>query len=208
MIHDISRLLSPETAAYPGDDRLGITRMSSLEEDDIANLTSIRLSPHLGTHIDAPWHYSPDPTYPSDLPLEIFIGPAQLITIKRKQETIHLKDIRNVFRPGIHRLLLHTEHSLVPDEVWDDQYPGIDPEAINWLSDKGVLLLGTDTPSVDPADSTSLVAHHQALTGGIILLENLRFTDIPDGFYQLVALPLRLAGTCASPVRAILIEEQ
>jgi arylformamidase len=90
--------------------------------------------------------------------------------------------------------------------VWNPDFTAYAPEAIEWLAARGVRLVGIDTPSVDPADSKALSSHQQLRRLDLRVLENLVLDDVPEGDYELIALPLKLQGACASPVRAILRE--
>ncbi|MBP7580881.1 MAG: cyclase family protein, partial [Vogesella sp.] len=91
-----------------------------------------------------------------------------------------------------------------PHERWDADFPGIDPAAIDWLASQGVLLIGVDTASLDPSHSKSLAAHHAVARHGMAILENLVLDTVAPGDYELIALPLKLMQSDASPVRAIL----
>jgi len=102
------------------------------------------------------------------------------------------------------RLLIHTWASDLPDEQWPENFPYPTVALIDWLATRGVVLLGVDTPSVDRFDSKGLPCHHRLYRHGMASLETLVLKGVPDGVYELVALPLKIAGVCGSPVRAIL----
>ena len=87
---------------------------------------------------------------------------------------------------------------------WDDHFPGLAAEALTWLGEQGAVLVGVDVASLDPMQSKDLAAHHAAYAAGLVILENLALADVPDGRYELIALPLRLMIMDASPVRAVL----
>ena len=101
-------------------------------------------------------------------------------------------------------LLIHTHASDTPDDVWDARFVYFAPDAANWLGANGVRLIGVDTPSVDPATSRELPAHKAFLRHGTIIMENLCLRDVPDGDYELIALPLKIKDNDAAPVRVIL----
>jgi arylformamidase len=88
--------------------------------------------------------------------------------------------------------------------TWDPDFAAFAPETIAWLASLGVTLVGIDTPSVDPADSKTLDSHQQLLRHDMRVLENLVLDDVAPGDYELIALPLKLTGADAAPVRAIL----
>jgi arylformamidase len=204
MLHDISRLLTPRTAVFPGDTPVALTPVAEIARGASVNVTAITCSSHAGTHVDAPLHYSLDGAGIDRVDLDVLIGRCRVVTIDEPGDVTaaalraRLGDARPV------RLLLHTRASAVPDDVWDDRFAAIEPAAAAWLCDAGVRLIGVDAPSVDPADSKALPAHKAFLRGGVTIMENLQLTGVPDGDYELIALPLRIAGNDAAPARAVL----
>ncbi|MFW5692172.1 MAG: cyclase family protein, partial [Chloroflexota bacterium] len=105
---------------------------------------------------------------------------------------------------GVPRLLIHSYVSELADTAWPDEFPYLSVELIDWLAGQGVVLVGLDSPSVDAFDSTELPCHHAIWRAGMVNLELLSLRDVPDGVYELTALPLKLDQVCGSPVRAIL----
>ena len=105
---------------------------------------------------------------------------------------------------GMKRLLIHTWVSDLPDDRWPEDFPYPTVELADWLAERGVLLLGVDMPSVDHHDDDRLSCHHRLNQHGIANLERLTLAGVPDGVYELITLPLKIAGVCGSPVRAIL----
>jgi arylformamidase len=138
------------------------------------------------------------------MPLEKYIGAAQVVTIDRKHGAITPDDVSAIINDSVQRLLIHTWVSDLDDNQWpqDFPYPGV--ELIDWLADQGAVLLGMDSPSVDDFNSKDLAGHNRLRARGMAHLELLQLRDVPDGVYELVALPLKLWGVCGSPVRAIL----
>ena len=134
-----------------------------------------------------------------------YVGAAHVVTIKREQGGIVPADFEGHDLRGLQRLLIHTAVSDLPDEQWPHDFPYPTPELIAWLAAQGVVLLGVDMPSVDRFDDDQLTCHHLLYQHGIVNLETLLLRNVPDGVYQLIALPLKLADVCASPVRAVLI---
>jgi arylformamidase len=105
---------------------------------------------------------------------------------------------------GISRLIVHTRASDIPNDVWDPTFPAFEPDAAEWLGINGIVFIGTDAPSVDPADSKSLPAHNAFLRHNVIIAENLNLSGVPDGDYELIALPLSIVGIDAAPARIVL----
>lgn len=204
-IYDITRTMSPELAVWPGDTPFGFTQESSLEAGDLVNVTRLTFSAHTGTHIDAPWHTEPQTVHPADLDLTPYVGPAHVVTITRREGGVTPEDLAGHDLEGVQRLLLHTWYSdEVPDERFDKAFVYPTPELMDWLADRGGLLIGMDSPSMDAFNSDTLAGHHRQFARGLRNIENLMLKGVPDGVYDLTALPLKIAGVCGSPVRAIL----
>ena len=104
-------------------------------------------------------------------------------------------------RGGIHKGAMS---ALAAGHLGTDFAGGALPALLPFLKQHGVRLVGIDTPSVDPFDAADLPAHRACGEHGIIILEGLVLRDVPAGLYELIALPLRLVGFEASPVRAVL----
>lgn len=202
---DISRSVSPATAVWPGDQEVQWTWTARRNEDESSvNLGSLRLSTHTGTHVDAPLHVRQQGQATDDLPLDSFVGPARVVNVNVNTPSVRPKHVDQLDGPSAERVLFKTSSGVSPDDEWPDAVVPIHPDTIHALADAGVSLVGTDAPSVDPLDSTDLPAHHALLDTGIVNLEGLVLTDVPPGRYELIALPLKIVGADAAPVRAVL----
>jgi len=178
-IYDISRPLAPGAWVWPGDRAYERGWSSRIADGAPCTVGWITLSCHAGTHVDAPSHVAEDGGTVDALPLDACVGPAEVLPLARLAEAT------------AERVLVRA---------------GGGTPAVAVIERLGRLrLLGIDGPSVDPAESATLDAHHALRRRGAVILEGLDLTGVPDGAYQLVALPLRLAGMDASPVRAILV---
>ncbi len=204
MLYDISRLVSPETRVWPGDRPYEVTPQLKLAQGASVNLTSLSLSPHTGSHADAYWHYEDAGAKAADMPLDAYIGRARLVTVMKHDGPLHLSDFGHVDLVGGERLLIHSTVSNLPETQWPEQFPSLSVELIEHLAGLGYRLIGLDSPSVDVFDSKDLPCHHALHRLGLVNLECLMLAAVPDGDYELIALPLRFTGACASPVRAIL----
>jgi arylformamidase len=191
-------------AVWPGDQPFSFEHVLRLADGASVNLTTLKLSPHTGSHADAPYHYDDQGAHPAEVPLEKYIGPAQVVTIQRQHGGIVPADFESCDFSNLQRLLIHTWVSDLPDGTWPDDFPYPTVELADWLAGMGVVLLGLDSPSVDRFDSKDLPCHHRLGQHGIAVLETLNLRGVPDGRYELIALPLKLSGVCGSPVRAIL----
>lgn len=202
---DITPLISEKMAVFPGD--VSFRREISMDftKGDHLLLSAITSTLHLGAHADSPSHYHAKGVGIDQCSLEPYIGPCQVIDVSSvRGDRIQLSDIqgKEIRAP---RVLFHSNTFPNPDQ-WNNDFCGFSPDVIEWLADQGVVLVGIDTPSVDPADSKKLESHAAIYRRGLRVLEGLVLTTVPEGIYTLVALPLKLKGADASPVRAILID--
>lgn len=206
MLYDITRALTPHTAIFPGDTPVSITPVMQMKNGDSCNVTSITMSAHAGTHMDAPKHYSDDGEGIDAVPLDVLIGPVRVVTIDASEFMIAALErvVVTSHQSIVTRLLIHTSASDTPDDVWDPGFACFSPDAAEWLGAIGVRLIGVDTPSVDPATSKDLPAHKAFLKHGVIIVENLCLCGVPDGDYELLALPLKIKDNDAAPARVVL----
>jgi arylformamidase len=211
MFYDITRTLTPHTAVFPGDTPVTIAPVMQMRNGDSCNVTSVAMSAHAGTHVDAPRHYNDAGAGIDSVSLDVLVGPARVATIE--VGTITVAELKRVMphasnatnhESRVTRLLIHTPSSDTPDDVWNPSFTYFTPEAADWLGANGVRLIGVDTPSVDPATSKDLPAHKAFLRHGVIIMENLCLRGVPDGDYELIALPLKIEDNDAAPARAIL----
>jgi len=202
-IIDISPVLSPKTAIFPGDVPLSRQIALDFERGDNLRLSALTTTLHIGAHTDAPSHYHPQGLDIARQELQIYIGQAQVMTVQVGQgERIlpqHLpKDI------AAPRLLLHTGTFVDPNH-WQGDFASLSAELVEFIADRGVFLIGIDTPSIDLADDKLLQSHNAVYRRGLAVLEGIVLDAVADGLYTLVALPLPLEGADASPVRAVLL---
>lgn len=204
MLYDITRTVSERTAVFPGDTPYHAELQWRISEGAPVNLTAITTTPHVGTHADAYFHYERDGAHPAAMPLEPYIGRARVVSVGRRSGEMTLDDLPASQLDGVERLLIHTWVSDVPDDQWVEDFPYPSVRLIEALAARGVKLLGLDVSSVDSMDSATLPGHHALARLGMVNLENLMLRGVPDGDYELVALPLKLDAACGSPVRAVL----
>lgn len=199
-IIDISQTLSSEIATWPGDTEYATFWKMRLEDGDSCNVGSVTMSLHTGTHADAPFHFLSEGESIADADLSHYIGVATVIDATGA-EVISASHVKNVNLRAA-RLLFKT--GTASSDKFDDAFCYFAPETAEMLATGGVQLVGIDTPSVDKSDSTTLDSHKTFAKSNIAILENLNLTDVEPGDYELIALPLKIAGMDASPVRAIL----
>jgi len=203
-LYDISRLISSRLSLWPGDASFEVEQILDLKKGDLVNLTNVCMGPHTGSHTDAPWHTEPEGGDIASVSLASYIGPAHVVTVDTQHGPITPAAFAGYDLAGAERLLIHTWNSELPDDEWPEYFPYPTPELADWLAGLGVILLGVDMPSVDGFDSTDLACHHRLNHHGINIIERLVLKDVPDGIYELIALPLKFEGLCGSPVRAVL----
>lgn len=205
LLYDISPKLTPRTAVFPGDTALSQKTLLSFNQGHHLMLSALESTVHLGAHADAPSHYHADGEDIAARDLRRYLGLCQIVTIELTSpgERIypHHLGSRAITAP---RVLFRT-NSFPDPEVWQDNFSSLSPELIVWLAGHGVVTVGIDTPSVDPHDSKELESHQALFKHDVAVLEGLFLAHVPDGEYTLVALPLRLVGFDASPVRAVLL---
>lgn len=201
---DISRLLEPALAVWPGDTPFERRVQLAMHEGASVNLSTLTLSAHTGAHVDAPFHVKRDGATIERLPLEPYWGPAQVVTVRKAAGPLAAEDLQHVDLALAPRLLVRSGSSSAPQDVFPAQFVYPSPALAGVLARAGIVLYGTDTPSMDEADSKELPGHHALLDAGIAILEGLDLRAAPDGVYELAALPLKIAGGDGSPVRAVL----
>lgn len=203
-LFDITRTVRPTLVVWPGDAPYALTTALSLESGAFVNLMTVRMSPHTGAHADAYFHYRSGAATAAEMPLDAYVGPAQVVTTVRTTGPLGVDDFPGVDFAAAPRLLIHSPVSQMPDDVWPAEFPYLSVALIDHLAEAGVRLVGLDSPSVDAFDSQDLPCHHALYRRGLVNLECLYLRGVPDGVYELIALPLKLEGACASPVRAVL----
>lgn len=201
---DISITLTPATPEWPGDTPFSCGWTAQIASGESVNVSMISTSPHVGTHADAPLHVRDGAAGSDRLPLEAFLGPVVVVNLTRHEGAIDrqaLRDAGLTATPA--RLLLRTDRTIAGGTFPAD-WPAMSAGCAAELAADGLLLLGVDCPSVDERASKVLAVHHALFDGGAYVLENLDLSQVPSGHYDLIALPVKLAGLDAAPVRAIL----
>lgn len=203
-IYDISPLISPNIAVWPGD--IGFKRMLGLsfEKGENIELSSMQTTVHLGAHADAPSHYVESGIGIDCVELSHYLGLCQVIHVSG-EPLVSINSVREKINEGIERVLIKTDSYPDPNKFNED-FAAFDSATINFLADFGVKLIGIDTPSMDPFSSKELPSHKALTQNNISNLEGLVLRDIEEGLYTLIALPLKLRNFDASPVRAVLLD--
>jgi arylformamidase len=199
---DISPLVAPDSPIFPGDEPFSLRWTARLSPDCPVNLSALTMSPHVGAHADAPLHYGNGEPAIAEVDLDAYLGPCRVIHAIGCGPLIRIEHLQHAADGLPERVLVRC--CAKADTSWNPDFTAYAPETVEWLAAQGVRLIGLDTPSVDPATSKSLDSHQRLLRLKLRVLENLVLDAVPEGDYELIALPLKLAGACASPVRAVL----
>ena len=203
MVRDISVAVDESTPEWPGDTPFSCGWPWQMSAGASVNVSTVTLSPHVGTHADAPLHVRDGWAGSHELPLDAFMGPAVVCSVGGPSRELELTDLPSLPGGRIERLLLKTGRTIVQG-TFPESWPALSTRAVAELLGRGLRLLGVDAPSVDLRDSKTLEVHYALFTGGAYNLENLDLSAVQDGAYELVALPLRVHGLDAAPARAVL----
>lgn len=208
-IWDISPFIDENSDVFPGDSKYSQIHHFQHNSSCPVNVSQISLSPHTGAHADAPLHYANHALPIGYVDLQPYIGNCRIIECFNNEDLIQPQDIQHALDQLPPRVILKT--SLKASQSWDS-FKAIHVETLKLITktiqQQGIysdfLLIGIDTPSIDPSNSFDLPSHHFLLENNCRVLENLVLDDVSEGDYELIALPLKLRNADASPVRAIL----
>ena len=202
-IIDISPLISNRLAVWPGDQSFSQKFNLKLSEGSNIDLSSIHTTVHLGAHADAPSHFMTQGLSIDQVPLSPYVGPAQVIETQNLQPNDRILPEHLVGNIQSKRVLLKTG-SFPNSNNFNEDFNSLSPELVEFMSSKGVILIGIDTPSIDPFNDKELKSHETLGRHRIYNLEGLVLAHVSPGIYGMSALPLSIEGSDASPVRAIL----
>ncbi|MGP1345120.1 MAG: cyclase family protein [Phycisphaerales bacterium] len=203
MLYDLSPTISDRLAVWTGDTPPKRTIGCHIKDGASVTVSSLTTTLHTGSHADAPCHYALDAPGIDAMPLDLYLGPAQVISVSAQRDTRFTIDDLSTTDLLAPRILFKS--GTYPDPAhFNEDFAALDPDLIDWLAARDVRLIGMDTPSVDLCHSKDLPAHNACLRNNIAIIEGLMLAPVPDGVYELIALPLKIAGADGSPVRAVL----
>jgi arylformamidase len=200
---DISPPVQPGAPVFPGDTPYTQQWAATIAPGCPVNVSTITLSPHVGAHADAPLHYDPQGVAVGALDLAPYLGRCRVVHAIACGPLVTWQHLAHALHDLPPRVLVRT-YAHAPVDRWDPHLAAFAPETIERLADAGVRLVGIDTASIDPAESKTLDSHQVIRRRGLRVLENLVLDAVPEGDYELIALPLKLMSADASPVRAVL----
>jgi arylformamidase len=200
---DISQTLRPGLPVWPGDTAFSHRPRWSMADGSPVNVAAFETTVHAGAHADAPLHYDARGVSAAEVGLDAYIGRCEVVDARCCGAYIGLDFVQSVLRSPEARVLFRTFQQF-PTDVWPNGFTAVAAGAIAYLASRGVVLIGVDAPSLDPQASKTMDAHRAVLSADMRVLEGLVLDHVPAGRYELIALPLKLAGLDASPVRAVL----
>lgn len=205
VIYDISPEISEDTAVFPGDSTYRRKIVMDFAYGANFTLSNIQTTVHIGAHTDAPIHYHRKGTGIDERDLNFYYGDCQVIAVQLAAgQRILPKHLENTSLRS-KRILFKTNSFPNPNH-WNSNFNALSPEVIDDLAARGVVLVGIDTPSIDLAEDKELRTHQAVFRNDMAVLEGIVLDKVPEGFYTLIALPLKLKGADASPVRAVLVK--
>lgn len=199
---DITHPLSNSLAPWPGDTPFRFGPVVRIRDGAPCNVGAIHCGIHSGTHMDAPYHYNDAGLTIDQLDPDLFFGPARVF-LAPDTLTLTREHFAGLDATATPRVLVRTNHC-DDKAVFPARIPTLAPDVPAWLGAQGVKLIGLDLPSVDQTDSKTLPVHHALDAANIIIIENLDLRAIAPGVYDLIAVPLKIAGADGSPIRAFL----
>jgi arylformamidase len=208
-IYDVSVPVSAATPTYPGDPGIEIKQWLRLANGDAANVSLINFGLHSGTHVDAPAHFIEGGAKVDSLSMDSFLGEVEVVEVGDDVGVIDKKFVAENCARGSQRVLFKTRNSAfwsAPERGFRNDYVYIDPGAARWLVDAGVKLVGIDYLSVEQFGSDGFQTHLAFLSRGVVIVESLDLRAVPGGMYELLCLPLKIAGGSGdgAPARVVL----
>ena len=208
-LHDVTLTISDDLPTWPGDPGVSMRLSGSLARGDSANVTRLDLGVHTGTHIDAPFHFEPEGVGVDRLPLAPLIGPCRLLDLTSLTTSIDRATLARRDWRGIRRVLFKTRNSA----WWADEKPTFHSDFVylatggaEFLVAQGITLVGVDYLSVEKFKNPGHPTHHTLLRNNVIIIEGLNLNAVPEGDYELIALPMKLKGADGAPTRVVLRE--
>lgn len=204
-IIDISPTITPQLAVWPGDTPFSQRYLCRFAEGANLDLSTVESTVHLGAHTDGPSHYRADAPGIGERDLSLYYGPCEVVEVSVAPGQRILPE----HLPGPVRAprVLFKTGSYPDPNVFNEDFVALSPELVAALHAQGVVLVGLDTPSVDPFESKALESHNAIADADMAILEGVVLGHVQPGIYTLIALPLKLPGADASPVRAVLVWE-
>jgi arylformamidase len=206
-LYDITLPIHEDMIAYPGNPPIRLTPHSRIAHGDDANVIEISLGSHTGTHLDAAHHFVDGGQRVDELPLDRLIGPALVVELPSDVTAIGEEELRSAGIDGAKRVLLKTRNGeLLGRDTFDEGFAHLTGHGAEYLVRSGVELVGIDYLSIEAFDADEPQAHRTLLEREVIVVEGVDLRDVPPGRYELICLPIKVAGADGAPLRAVLRE--
>jgi arylformamidase len=204
-MYDITVPISNDLPVYPGDPQINITRIQSMEKGDLARVSHLSFSTHIGTHIDPPYHFMMDGIPLDQIPLDVLIGPARVVDVDAV-DSIGVSTIENADLNGVTRLLFKTRNSHFwgNSNEFQQDFVYLETGAAEMLVKHGVKLVGIDYLSIEKFNFDRPTTHWTLLGNNVVVVEGLDLSAIAPGDYELICLPLRIKDGDGGPARVVL----
>ncbi len=208
-IHDITVPLRPTIPTYADDEPGPRLRFHSLmSRGDSANVSELSLGSHTGTHVDAPDHFLDNGVTVEQMPIEHLVGPCRVVEFPGGSHITAADLDAAHIPPGTTRLLAKTRNAgLWDDDGFHEEFIGFAEDAGEWLTERGLVLVGIDYMSIERFRSPTHAVHHALLAKNVVILEGLDLRDVPPGEYTIVCAPLPVVGADGAPARVFLLDE-
>jgi arylformamidase len=204
-IYDVTVAISNDLPVYPGDPAINIIRTQSLEKGDVARVSHLSFSTHIGTHIDPPSHFMMDGITLDRVPLEVLIGPARVIDAG-DVASIDATTLERADLDGVTRVLFKTRNSRLwrESDRFREDFVYLENEAAELLVNRGIQLVGIDYLSIERFNFDQPTTHWTLLGNNVVIVEGLDLSEVPPGDYELICLPLKIKDGDGGPARVVL----
>ena len=205
-IYDITVPIRAAMPTYEGDPAVEIDAWSAFAKGDSSNVSFLHFGAHTGTHVDAPAHFIEGAARIDSLPMDVLIGPARVLRVPDDVMEIDENFLGTCRLEGVQRLLFHTRNSGFWNQGFRKDFTHLLPEAAGLLVNQGIKLVGTDYLSIEKFHSGHHRTHLTLLSKGVVIVEGLNLTGVPDGDYELICLPMKIADGAGdgAPARVVL----
>ena len=201
---DVSVPLDAQLPTYPHNTRFTLEPLKRMARGDSSNVSTLHMSAHTGTHVDAPRHFFDDGAGTEALPLDLLVGRARVIEIDSRTG-VAAEDLRAIALSDDIRVLIKTHNSrLWGSPEFHTDYVGVTESGAKHLVEHGIRVVGIDYLSVEQFKNPGAPAHHVLLGAGTIVIEGLDLRDVDPGLYEMFCLPLRVVGSDGAPARVVL----
>lgn len=202
--YDATLPMHHEMVTFPGDPRFDITPLSRRSKGDDFNLSLISMGTHAGTHVDSPKHYLQGGAAVDEIPLDVLVGPGIVLDM-RGMAWIDDKALATAPLGRHRRVLLKTDSGpLLSSGRFHENFVYLTQSGARYLIDKGVMLIGIDSLSIECSTNTGGQVHRMLLESGTVIVEGALLLEVPPGAYEIICLPLRIKCGDGAPARLLL----